>query len=139
MTSPTPTALCLSDVPPLGAPLAGGTFCGLITLADGTHHAVVLLPDISPTDLTHQRALAWAASVGGTLPTRPVAALLYSTRKPVLRPCWHWISEAIDADTSDADDASYAWFCFFLNGSQVNGHKSAEGAAVAVRLIQLTD
>ena len=32
-------------LPALGADLEGGTFCGLTTKPDGTHHAVVLLAD----------------------------------------------------------------------------------------------
>jgi hypothetical protein len=33
-----------SELPTLGEPLEVGTFCGLTTLKDGTHAAVVLLP-----------------------------------------------------------------------------------------------
>jgi len=72
---------------------------------------------------------AWSKKQGGELPSRPVAALLFANVKSALRPRWHW--------TSDEEDASYAWGCYFGNGHQYDDPKSYEGGAVAVRLIPL--
>jgi len=119
-----------SDLPPLLMPLDGGTFCGLITLPDGTHNAVVLLEARPDKHLSWKKAQEWAASVDGVLPTRPVSALLYSLAKDLIEPDWHW--------TSEANGKSYAWFCDFSDGNQDDTFQSAEGAAVAVRLIPLT-
>lgn len=116
-------------LPALGAPLDGGTFAGLTTKKDGTHHAVVLLPEQAKR-LTWKKAMNWAKKQGAELPSRPVAALLFANAKDQLKPTWHW--------TSEENDASYAWHCFFGHGTQTFDHKSYGGGAVAVRLIPLT-
>ena len=120
--------MSITDLPALGQPLDGGTFAGLTTKPDGTHCAVVLLPD-NGTDLTWAKAKAWAKKQGGELPSRPVAALLFANIKASLQPKWHW--------TSEEYNASYAWFCYFDDGYQRGYRKSFEGSAVAVRLIPL--
>ena len=119
----------LATLPALGTALEGGIFAGLTTKKDGTHCAVVLLPN-KGEDLPWKAAEAWAAEQGSELPTRPVAALLYANVKDQLKPEWHW--------TADEEGASYAWFCHFNYGHQDDYHKSYEGSAVAVRLIPLT-
>jgi hypothetical protein len=123
-----PTALTLAALPALLQPLAGGTYCGVVT-HDGKPHAVVLLPDRSAKRMPWQQATDWAASVEGQLPTRPVAALLYATARTLIDPKWHW--------TSETEGESYAWLCTFHDGFQ-SYHRSFEGCAVAVRLIPLT-
>lgn len=109
----TPTTIQYADLPALGADIDGGTFAGLTTKPDGSHCAVILLPD-KGKDLTWTKAKDWAKKVGGELPTRPVAALLFARVKPSLSPEWHW--------TADEYDASYAWNCRFSHGSQNNDH-----------------
>lgn len=121
------------DLPQLGQPLEGGTFAGVITQQDGTHCAVVLLPNQPATKLNWQAAMDWAASQDAVLPTRPVAALLFANLKPLLAPRWHWASEAHE------DDASFAWYCYFTSGYQDYYHKSCEGSAVAVRFVKLEE
>ncbi len=122
-------SISLSTLPALGASLHGGIFAGLTTRKDGTHCAVVLLPD-QGTDLTWKKAINWAQKLDAELPSRPVAALLFANAKDQLRPKWHW--------TSESYDASNAWDCSFYVGGQSYNHLSYEGAAVAVRLIPLT-
>ena len=122
-------SLTFSTLPALGATLDGGTFTGVTTKKDGTHHAVVLLPEQAEL-LTWKKAMNWAEKQGGELPSRPVAALLFSNAKEQLKPSWHW--------TNEADDASCAWNCTFGYGYQTSSRKSYEGGAVAVRLIPLT-
>lgn len=122
--------ITLNSLPPLGEPLAGGAFAGIVTQPDGTHVAVVLLPDLGE-GLSHSAAVAWARELGGQLPTRPIAALLFANCKPHLQPGWHWCLET--------EGASYAWYCYFLNGGQYDGHESFKGAAVAVRLIPVVE
>jgi len=116
------------DLPPLGGQLDGGIFAGLTTKPDGTHYAVVLLPSEGHY-LNGHLAKAWAAKHGGALPSRPVAALLFSTVNDHLRPDWHW--------TSDELETSRAWLCNFDDGGQDDHRKSYVGSAVAVRLIAL--
>ena len=123
------TKQTFSTLPALGAPLDGGIFVGVITRKDGTHCAVVLLPE-NGTKLTWKKAMNWAENQGGELPSRPVAALIFANAKEQLKPSWHW--------TNEEYDASYAWYCYFIIGHQGSNHKSYEGGAVAVRLIPLT-
>ncbi|BEP93258.1 hypothetical protein GmRootA79_16420 [Acidovorax sp. A79] len=118
-----------ADLPAMGQPLEGGTFAGITTHADGKHYAEVLLSD-QGSDLNHQQAVDWAAGLGAALPTRPIAALLFANVKALLRPGWHWLQET--------EGASYAWYCYFGNGTQLDDHKSYEGSAVAVRSIPLS-
>ncbi len=130
MTQKTTTpSITLASLPAMGADLDGGIFAGLTTQKDGTHCAVVLLPE-QGEKLTWKKAMNWAKKLGAELPSRPVAALLFANVKTQLRPVWHW--------TGEEDDASYAWSCGFDDGYQGNDRKSYEGSAVAVRLIPLT-
>jgi hypothetical protein len=130
MTASTQTeSISFTSLPPLGTEIHGGTFAGITTRQDGTHCAVVLLPD-QGTSLDWKAATSWAKKLNAELPSRPVAALLFANAKDKLRPEWHW--------TSEAYDASSAWGCYFSNGGQSRNHKSYEGCAVAVRCIPLT-
>jgi len=122
----------------IGDPLDGGTFAGIVTLKDGAHVAIALLADKPEKDLTWADAMAWAESVDGVIPTRPVATMLYANAKDQFESTWHWTSENLDADTGEKDDASYAWGCYFNYGHQGCSSVSSSGAARAVRLIPLT-
>jgi hypothetical protein len=121
----------------IGAPLEGGTFVGVITLKDGQHVAVALLADKPAKRLPWAEAKAWAETVDGQLPTRPIAALLYANAKDQFEPTWHWTLDELQADTGDEDHDSYAWGCFFSYGYQGDSGKSHAAAARAVRLIHL--
>ena len=122
------TSLTLSQLPALGEPLEGGAFAGIVTMPDGTHVAVVLLPERGE-DLNHRAAVAFAQERGGQLPTRTIAALLFANCKQLLQPGWNWCLET--------QGASHAWMCNFYYGHQASDRKSHEGSAVAVRLIPL--
>lgn len=126
-----------ADLPALGAPLDGGTFCGITTFEDGTWAALILLPDRPTGTFSWQAATDWAASVGGQLPTRLMATMLYANAKDQFDPRWYWTSSTLDADTGDDDDSVYSWSCDFSYGILYYDPKSYEGGAVAVRLINL--
>jgi hypothetical protein len=121
--------LNLSSLPAVGQPLQAGLFAGLTTKRDGTHCAVVLLPDKPAKDVAWKPAMTWAKKLKAELPTRPVAALLFANLKGEFEERWHWTSE---------EDGSGAWVQYFINGTQSIFGKSWEGRARAVRLIQLT-
>jgi hypothetical protein len=126
------SALTFADLPPVGAPLDAGVFLGLTTDKHGRHFAVALSPDKPDDDaeLTWKKALAWADGAGGTLPTRPVSALLFANAKGQFDPTWYWTSEEFDG--------SYAWSQYFNLCYQNNYRKDGTCRARAVRLIQLT-
>lgn len=118
-----------NQLPQLGQALENGIFAGLTTLKDGTHAAVVLLPNKSDDRLDWNNAITWAEAAGGHLPTRPVAALLYANVKSEFERDWYW--------TIEAEGSGCAWCCHFNGGRQHYGHKGNEGSVRAVRLIQL--
>ena len=100
-------AITFNTLPALGAPLEGGTFAGLITLPNGTHNAVVLLP-VQGGDLTWQRACEWAKQHGGVLPTRHVVALLFANIRDWLQPGWHWTADERHAPTPGVANSTTA-------------------------------
>ncbi len=131
MSKQTLNTIKFSDLPDIGAALGGGIFVGAITQPEGTHVAVALLPD-QAQDVTWQAALDWAKAQNAQLPTRPMAAMIFANTQDRPQSDWHWTCEEVK------DYASCAWGCNFGNGGQNFSHKSYEGAAVAVRLIQVT-
>lgn len=106
----------------------GERYAGTVLDEDGTlRHHLILLPAAPDSRLNWADAKAWAAEVGGELPTRQEQALLFANCKSAFEEAWHWSCEEHE------EDASYAWSCFFLNGFQSDFHKSYEGRARAVR------
>ena len=122
--------ITLASLPALKQPLEGGRFCGVITTPDGQHCAVVLLEDRPTERLAWKKAGEWATSIGGRLPSRPIAALLYSLARDLIAADWYW--------TDEPEDDDFAWYCNFGNGSQSCLRQDGKGAAVAVRMIPLT-
>lgn len=129
MTETVTKPTTLASLPELKQPLQDGTYCGVITLPDGKHYAVVKLDVKAPNRMAWKKAMTWAKSVGGQLPSRAVAALLFSVAQDLFEPNWHW--------TNEPEGSSYAWYCFFSNGNQYYSYQSVEACAVAVRLIPL--
>jgi len=90
----------------------------------------VLLPAPPDKNLTWQEAIDWAKSVGGELPTRFEAALIYANlRDKVDLDNWHWTA------TPYAGAERYAWMQIFHYGAQDYGHKGDDYRAVAVRRV----
>ena len=129
MTEETKASVTFADLPKLKDQLDGGTFAGVITLADGRHCAVVLLKDRPKMQLTWQKAIDWARSVGGQLVTPAIALLLHANCPDLLPQTWVW--------TDKPEGSSYAWHCNLYHGGVHCGGRSAEGGAVAVRLIPI--
>jgi hypothetical protein len=90
---------------------------------------LVLMADKPSEKLNWQDAKDWAERVGGHLPTRQEASLLFANCKPHLDEAWHWTSETYEPD------ASYAWYCYFYDGDVGYDHESYEGCAGAVRRV----
>ena len=104
----------------------GEIYVGLATDPEGkTVHHVILLPGEEVKNWAD--AKAWAASVGGELPTRTEALLLFRTQRDQFKRDSYWTSE------QRADDPSYAWYQFFDWGLQSLYDLSWELRARAVR------
>jgi hypothetical protein len=111
----------------------GEYYAGTVLDADGNHmHDLVLMPQRHGKRLDWKAALEWAEEIGGALPTRQEQSLIFANCKPHLEGVYHWSCEEYEGD------ASCAWGCFFLVGSQYYFRKHHELAAVAVRLIPLS-
>lgn len=123
---PTPT---LPSLPALGTPLAGGLYAGITTGTDGAAYALILLADKPSKRLDWPAAMAWAAGLQATLPTRPEGALLYANLGDHFERTWHWLGEQ--------DSAGNAWDQGFSDGLQNGNYKSYEARARAVRRLPL--
>jgi hypothetical protein len=122
-------ATTLLRIPEAEISLAPGEhYAGPVLGADGTvqHHLVLMAPR-PDADLDWDAAMAWAAGIGGALPTRQEQALLFANCGPHLQRRWHWSGQQYEKN------ASSAWTCYFSHGLQFYDRKSSEGGAVAVR------
>ena len=109
----------------------GERYLGAILSADGSkrHHVILLPGEIE--EATWNKAMEWAAGIGGDLSDRVEQALLFARMKDEFKPNWYW------SNTQHASDSGYAWGQYFDDGYQdVNG-KSAEGRARAVRRLPI--
>lgn len=125
---PAPQALPINVPLPMLA--EGEKFVGVISADGAKRHDIILLPG-KIEGATWQKAVDWAASIGGELPDRFESALLFATIKDEFKPEWHWTRE------QHAADASYAWGQDFFNGYQDGLSKYYEGRARAVRRVEL--
>lgn len=108
----------------------GERYAGPVLDADGgVSHHLVLMAEKPDDTMTWKDALAWAALVGGSLPTRQEAALIFANCKPHVGAEWHWTSEEYEGNDS------YAWYCYFSNGSQGCNDKDDGGTVRAVRRV----
>ncbi len=74
-------------------------------------------------------AKAWAASIGGELPTRRELCLLRANAREQFKDNWYWSGEQL------ASNSDNAWVQNFFNGLQNFISKSSQGRARAVRRI----
>ena len=126
----TTTSVALSTIPAtIGAAFAGGIYAGIIRGVAGApdQHLVLLPGDADNVDW--EAAGAFAASVGGELPTRAEQALLFANLKDQFEPRWYWSGEQAGPST--------AWGQYFTSGIQDYGGRSYEGRARAVRRLPI--
>ena len=113
----------------IGTAFAGGIYAGISRGAGGApDQHLVLLPG-EAVDVDWDAACAFAASVGGELPTRAEQALLYANLKDQFQPRWYWSGEQAGP--------SLAWHQSFDYGYQHGSYRSYEGRARAVRRLPI--
>jgi hypothetical protein len=119
--------IAASALPEIGQPLVAidGIYAGVSSSREQPHYVLVLLNAKPSERLTWDEAIEWAKSVGGELPTRPEAAMLFANVPDEFEKRWHWTS----TQYSDAG----AWTQYFNYGYQRADFKSYEGWARAVR------
>ncbi|WP_317201454.1 DUF1566 domain-containing protein [Janthinobacterium sp.] len=110
----------------------GERYAGIALAEDGSlSHHLFLLPG-EADGVSWDAAVAWAAEVGGDLPTRREQSLLFANLKDQFKPRWYWSGEQY------APDPSYAWGLDFDNGVQFNGYDTSyAGRARAVRRLKI--
>lgn len=120
-----------TTTPPTLAP--GEIYAGVVIAQDGsnTQHHLVLLPARPDKDLSWQDAKAWAASVGGDLPSPQEQPLLFANCRHALPPSWSWSNK--EHEENDCG----AWGCYFDDGTPDDASKSSQGSAVAVRRLAI--
>jgi hypothetical protein len=108
----------------------GEHYAGTVLDENGSvKHHVVLMAAKSEGRLDWQSAMDWAKGVGGELPTRQEQALLYANCKAQFEAEWYWSNQQHETN------GSYAWYCYFDDGTQDLHLKSFEGCARAVRRV----
>ena len=83
-----------------------------------------------------EKQLEWAKSIGGDLPTKVEAAMLFAHDKDALQPGVYWTNETF-IDTDDPECTAWAWHQDFYYGYQTNGPKNVSLRAVAVRRLPI--
>lgn len=114
----------------------GETYIGAIGDKNGDVHHVILLPGDND-DVTFADALEWAKNIGGDLPSKVEAAMLFEQAKGQFNPAWYW-TNATFVDPDDEDDGRYAWGQLFDYGTQHYYRKGYELRARAVRRVFIT-
>lgn len=111
--------------------LADGEVMGVVMGENGQPDYLLIDLGIEPAaDVTWDQAKAWAASVGGDLPTRREQAVMFGNRREgQFKPRWYWSGEA------HAPDPSWAWGQRFDYGGQSYAHKDGHFRARAVRRV----
>ena len=128
MTTKTPETIPL---PRMHSTYAGATVMGVMAGENGQPDYLLLDLGVEPEkDVTWDEAKAWAASVGGELPTRREQAMLFANRREgQYKPRWYWSCEPY------AGEERYAWGQGFITGGQYGGHKDYPCRARAVRRV----
>ena len=91
----TTTATALATIPAaIGAAFGGGIYAGISRGVDGAPDQHLVLMPGEAVDVDWEAAGAFAASVGGELPTRAEQALLYANLKDQFEPRWYWSGDA---------------------------------------------
>ena len=110
-------------------------YAGLILGKNGERdYHLVLLAAKPNKKLNWQAALDWAKSVGGYVPDRREARLLFINSSDSFdEDTWYWTS------TARVDSSAYAWVEGFSGGGRNLSHKSYEYSVRAVRRIYIEE
>lgn len=108
-----------------------GMYAGIARGAEGQpdHHVFLIAGEAE--GVTWDKAVAWAAEVGGELPTRREQSILFANLGEEFQPNWYWSSE------QHAGFSDRAWGQYFVVGNQFYGLMSYAGRARAVRRLTI--
>ena len=120
------------QIPPIAD---GETYIGAIGDKSGNlYHLVLLAGD---NDRAPQQAqIEWAKSVGGELPNKLEAMMLFCHAKDQFKPDAYWTGETL-IDPDDEEDDGWAWYQYFYDGYQYDYRKHGQLRARAVRRLPI--
>lgn len=119
-------------IPPLED---GETYIGAIGNRAGEAYHLILLPGETYVG-TQPKQLEWAKSIGGDLPNKLEAEMLFAHAKEKFQPAWYWTNQTY-VNSSGIEDSNYAWVESFGIGGQVSYRKSLISRARAVRRLPI--
>lgn len=120
------------QIPPLAE---GEIYIGAIGNKDGEVYHLILLPGDN-VRATHADQLGWAKSIGGDLPNKLEAMMLFVHAKDQFEPDAYWTNETF-IDPDDPEDDAWAWYQYFGDGNQGFTHKFYEFRARAFRRLPI--
>jgi hypothetical protein len=120
------------QIPPLAE---GETYIGAIGNQSGDVYHLILLAGDNER-VPHQQQLEWAKSIGGDLPNKLEAAMLFAHAKEQFQPEAYWTNETF-IDPDDPEDDGWAWFQTFYYGYQLTDRKHVPLRARAVRRLPI--
>jgi len=107
----------------------GELYVGTLITPNKREHIILLPGELDEANWHDSKA--WAASIGGDLPSRPEQALMFANLRENFNPRWYWSNE------QDASDSDYAWGTHFNDGSQTSNYVTAQLRARAVRRLPI--
>ena len=98
------------------------------------YHLILLVGDNDRA--THAAQLEWAKSIGGDLPNKLEAMMLFAHAKDQFQETAYWVSETY-IYPDDPEDLDYAWYQYFRYGYQDLNRKNDPLRARAVRRLPI--
>jgi hypothetical protein len=108
--------------------LPGERYVGPILKRDGTVDYQLIWLGIKPDGLNHAAAVAWPKTLGGKVANKHEIRLIQANAPdllPTSGACW----------LEEEEGSSYAWCCYFINGTINFFDRSSQLGAVAVRRV----
>ena len=113
----------------------GEVYIGSIGDKNGdAYHLVLLAGDNDRA--THAEQVEWAKSIGGELPNKLEAMMLFAHVKDQFQEAAYWTGETL-VDPGDPEDTAYAWYQLFHGGYQSFTPKYGRLRARAVRRLPI--
>ena len=120
------------QIPPLED---GEIYIGAIGNKTGdVYHLVLLAGDNDSAP--QQSQIEWAKSIGGELPNKLEAMMLFCHAKNQFKPEAYWTGETL-IDPDEPEDDAWVWYQYFSSGSQYFVHKFYQLRARAVRRLPI--
>ncbi len=113
----------------------GETHIGILSDAEGKPYHLIRLPGDSGR-APQAKQIEWAKSIGGDLPNKLEAAMLFARAKDQFQPEAYWTGETF-IDPDDPEDTGWAWYQSFDYGIQDCGPKFYALRARAVRRLPI--